>query len=61
MEVGRNTPKADAAGMGYTDGSCYGDKHGHGALPAHTSGWEIKERRGGPLDELDVRATMFAK
>ena len=22
---------------------------------------EIKERRGGPLDEVDVRATMFAK
>jgi len=45
MEVGRNTPKVEAAWMGYTDGSCYGDKHGHGALPAHTSGWEIKERR----------------
>ena len=45
MEVGRNTLEADAARMGYTDGSCCGDKHGHGVLPAQASGWEIKERR----------------
>ena len=29
--------------MEYTDGSCCGDKHGHGALTAQASGWEIKE------------------
>ena len=23
---GRSTPEADAVGMGYTDGACYGDK-----------------------------------
>ena len=25
---GRNTPEADAVGMGYTDGACCGDKVG---------------------------------
>ena len=43
--MGRNTPEADAARMGYIDGSCCGDKHDYGALPAQVSGWEIKERR----------------
>jgi len=36
----------DAAGMGYTDGSCCGDKVGHGALPARAAEREDKERRG---------------
>ena len=47
MKVGHNTPEVDAAGMGYTDGSCCEDKIGHGALPARATGGEIKERRGG--------------
>ena len=42
---GSNTPEVEVARVGYTDGSCSGDKHGHGALPAQASGWEIKERR----------------
>ena len=44
MEVGCNTPEVETW-MEYTDGSCRGDKHGHGALPAQASGWEIKESR----------------
>jgi len=47
MKVGHNTPEVDAAGMGYTDGSCCEDKIGHGALPAWAAEGEIKERRGG--------------
>ena len=44
MKVGHNIPEMDTAGMEYTDGSCCGDKVGHGALPVRASGWEIKER-----------------
>jgi len=47
--------------MGYTDGSCCEDKIGHGALPARAVEGEIKERRGGLLEETDVRAAMFTK
>ena len=48
--------------MEYTDGSCHGDKHGHGALPAQVSGWEIKERRyEGALDEGGVQAVVSPK
>jgi len=31
---------------GYTEGSCYGDKVGHGALPARVGGGRIREGRG---------------
>ena len=48
--------------MGYIDGSCYGDKVGHGVLPAQVNGWEIKERRGGgPLDEASMQAVVSSK
>ena len=47
--------------MGYIDGSCCENKLGHGALPARAVEGEIKERRGGPLEETDVRAVMFTK
>ena len=59
--MGRNTPEADAAGMGYTDDSCCGDKHSPGVLPAQASGWAIKERRGGPLGETGMRAVVSTK
>ena len=42
---GEQYTKIDAAWVGYTNGSCCGDKHSHGALPAQASGWEIKEGR----------------
>ena len=42
---GRNTPEVEIAWMRYIDGSCCGDKHGHGALPTQASGGEIKEGR----------------
>ena len=45
MEVGHNTLEVETVWIWYTNGSCYGDKHGHGALPAQTSGGEIKEGR----------------
>ena len=45
--MGSNTLGADAAGIGYTDGSCCEDKIEHGALPARVAEGEIKERRGG--------------
>ena len=45
MEVGHNTLVVEAAWVRYKDGSCCGDKHGHGVLLAQASGWEIKERR----------------
>ena len=47
--------------MGYTDGSCCEDKLGHGALPARAVKGEIKERRGGPLEEKSVRAVVSPK
>ena len=59
--MGRNTPKADASGMGYTDGSCCEDKIEHGALPVRAVEGEIKERRGGPLNEADVWAVVSPK
>jgi len=61
MEVGRNTPEADAAGMGYTDGSCCGDKIEN--MVCFQCEWqrEIKERRGGPLDEVGMRAVVSPK
>ena len=61
MEVGRNTPEVEAARMGYIDGSCCENKLGHGALPARAVEWEIKERRGGSLDEAGVRAVVSPK
>ena len=61
MEVGCNTPEVEAVWMGYTDGSCYGDKHVHGALPAQASRWEIKKRRGDPLDEAGMGAIVSPK
>ena len=42
---GCNTPEVEMAWMGYTNGSCSGDEHGHGALPVQASGGEIKEGR----------------
>ena len=59
--MGRNTPEVDAVGMGYTDGSCCEDKIGHDVLPMRAAKGEIKERRGGPLDEAGVRAVMSPK
>ena len=47
--------------MGYTDGSCCEDKLGHGALPARAVKGEIKERRGGPLEEKSVQAVVSPK
>ena len=47
--------------MGYIDGSCCEDKIGHGALPARAVEGEIKERRGGLLDEAGVRAVVSPK
>ena len=47
--------------MGYTDGSCCEDKLRHGALPARAVKGEIKERRGGPLDEAGVRVVVSPK
>ena len=47
--------------MGYTDGSYCGDKHNHGVLPARAAEGEIKESRGGPLDEAGVRAVASPK
>jgi len=45
MEVGRNAPEVETVWMGYIDGSCYGDKVGHGVLPAQASVWKLKERK----------------
>ena len=60
--MGRNTPKADAAGMGYTDGGCCGDKVGDMVCFLHERQGEIKERRGGgPLDEASMQVAMFTK
>ena len=49
--------------MGYIDGSCCGDKVGHGAPPAQATEGENKgeERGRGPLGEAGVRAVMFPK
>ena len=47
--------------MGYTDGSCCGDKHNHGVLPTRAAEGEIKESRGGPLDEAGMRAVVSPK
>jgi len=49
--------------MGYTAGSCCGDKVGHGDLPVQVrgGGGGIKERREGSLDEGGVRAAMSPK
>ena len=61
MEVGCNTPEVETTWIGYIDGSCCGDKHSHGALPARPVKGEIKERRGGPLEEKGVRAVVSPK
>ena len=61
MEVERKSPAVEAEWMGYTDGSCCEDKLGHGALPARAVKGEIKERRGGPLEEKGVRAVVSPK
>ena len=47
--------------MGYTDGSCCGDKVRHGALPMRAAEGEVKERRGGPLDKAGVWAVVSPK
>ena len=47
--------------MGYTDGSCCGNKVSHGVLPTRTSEGEIKERREGSLDERGVRVAVSPK
>ena len=48
--------------MRYTDGTCSGDKVGHGALPVQAAEGKIKERIGrGPLDEASVRAVLSSK
>jgi len=44
-EGGVQHTRSGDAWMEYTNESCHGDQHGHGALPAEASGWEIKERR----------------
>ena len=59
--MGRNTPDADAVGMGHIDGACCGDKIGHVALSAQVAEGEIKESRGGPLDEAGVWAVVSPK
>ena len=41
--MGSNAPEADAAGMGFTDGSCCEDKIGHDVLPARAVEGKIKE------------------
>jgi len=52
----------EAAWMEYTDGSCCGDKIGHGALPAQVSGWENKgEEIRGCARQGGVRATGSPK
>jgi len=59
--VERKSLAVEAEWMGYTDGSCCEDKLGHGALPARAVKGEIKERRGGPLEEKGVRAVVSPK
>jgi len=59
--VERKSPAVEAEWMGYTDGSCYEDKIGHGALPARAVEGEIKDRRGGPLEEAGVRRSCHQK
>ena len=61
--MGSNTPEADAAGMGYTDGACYGDKVGNMAcfLRERRRGNKGDERRTGPLDEAGVRRSCHQK
>jgi len=46
---------------GYTNGSCCGDKVGHGALPARVSRGRIRERGGDSLRGEGVRAAVFQK
>ena len=57
----RKSPVVEAEWMGYTDGSCYEDKIGHGALPARAVEGEIKERIEGSLDEGGVWAAVSPK
>ena len=60
--VGRNTPEADAEGMGYIGGACCGDKVGDMVRFLRERQRENKgEERGGPLDEAGVRAVASPK
>ena len=47
--------------MGYTYGSCCGDKVGHGALPAQASGGRIRVRGGDSLSGEGMQATVSPK
>ena len=54
---------AEAAGIGYTDGACCGDKVGNMAcfLRERRRGNKGDERRTGPLDEAGVRRSCHQK
>jgi len=58
MEVGHNALEVEMAGMGYTNGSCCGDKVGHGALPARAIEGRIRERGGDSLSGEGVWMTV---
>ena len=47
--------------MRYTDGSCCGDKVGHGALPARADRGRIRKRGGDSLSGEGVWATVSPK
>ena len=61
--MGHNTPEADAAGMGYTDGACCGDKVKDMVrfLRERQRGNKGEERGMGPLDEAGVRRSCHQK
>ena len=61
MEVEHRAPKVEMAWMGYTDGSCCGNKVSHGALPMGASGGRIRERGGDLLGGKGVRVTVSPK